>query len=63
MIVSCEIMFERMIQNNRDEDVCRAWVVFADEDHTFWMSESEYFHYSQNWWIPLSISLEAIRNQ
>ena len=34
---------ERMIQNNRDEDVCRARDVLADEDHTYHLSESEYF--------------------
>ena len=45
-----------MIQNNRDEDVCRAWDVLAEQDHTYRMSESEYFHYRQNWWITLSKS-------
>ena len=25
---------ERMIQNNRDEEVCRAWDVLAEQDHT-----------------------------
>ena len=40
---------ERMIENNRDEDVCRAWDVLAEQDHTYRLSESEYFHYRQNW--------------
>ena len=47
---------ERMIENKRDEDVCRAWDVLAEQDHTHQMSESEYFHYKQNWWISLSKS-------
>ena len=25
----------RMIENNRDEEVCRRWDVLADEDHTY----------------------------
>ena len=36
---------ERMIQHNRDEEVCRAKDVLADEDHTYSLSEKEYFHY------------------
>ena len=47
---------ERMIENKRDEDVCRAWDVLAEQDHTYRMSESEYFHYRQNWWISLNKS-------
>ena len=47
---------ERMLENNRDEDVCRAWDVLAEQDHTYHMSESEYFHYRQNWWISLNKS-------
>ena len=30
---------ERMIENNRDEEVCRRWDVLADEDHTNQMLE------------------------
>ena len=33
----------RMIENSRDEEVCRAWDVLADEDHSYRMTESEYF--------------------
>ena len=47
---------ERLIENNRDEDVCRARDVLAEQDHTYRMSESEYFHYKQNWWISLNKS-------
>ena len=35
---------------------CRAWDVLAAKDHTYRMSESEYFHYRQNWWITLNKS-------
>ena len=47
---------ERMILNNRDEEVCRAWGVLAEQDHTYRMSEAEYFHYRQVWWISLNKS-------
>ena len=29
----------RMIQHNRDEEVCRRWDVLADEDHNYHLSE------------------------
>ena len=45
-----------MLENNRDEDVCREWDDLAEQDHTYRMSESEYFHYRQNWWISLNKS-------
>ena len=32
---------ERLLENNRDEDVCRKWDDLADQDHTYRMSESE----------------------
>ena len=35
-----------MIQHNRDEEVCRAWDVLAEQDHTYHISE-EYFHNSK----------------
>ena len=38
----------RVIENSRDEEVCRAWDVLADEDHTYHMSEEEYFYYKNN---------------
>ena len=46
----------RMIEKSRDEEVCRAWDVLAEQDHTYHMSEEEYFHYKQNWWISLNKS-------
>ena len=47
---------ERMLENNRDEDACRKWDDLAEEDFTYRMSESEHFHYRQNWWITLNKS-------
>ena len=35
-----DVFRRRMIENNRDEKVCRAWDVLADEDHTYRMSLS-----------------------
>ena len=43
----------RMIGDNRDEEVCRAWDVLADEDHTYHMSEEEYFYFKNKWWLHL----------
>ena len=37
-----------MIEHNRDEEVCRRWDVLADEDHTYHLSEEEYFYYEKN---------------
>ena len=50
------VFLGRMIENSRDEEVCRAWDVLAEQDHTYHMSEEEYFHYKQNWWIYLNKS-------
>ena len=46
----------RMIENSRDEEVCRVWDVLADEDHTNHMSQEEYFYYRNNWWLHLNKS-------
>ena len=46
----------RMIENSRGEEVCRAWDVLADEDHTYHMSEEEYFYHKNNWWISFNKS-------
>ena len=56
---------ERMLENSRDEEVCRAWDVLADEDHTYYMAESEYFYYRNKWWISLNKSgndTQPVRN-
>ena len=50
------VFSERVNENQRDEEVCRAWDVLAEEDHTNHMSKSEYFHYRQNWRITLKKS-------
>ena len=46
----------RMIGNNRDEEVCRRWDVLADEDHSYHLSEEEYFYYKNKWWLHLNKS-------
>ena len=46
----------RMIENNRDEEVCRRWDVLADEDHTYHLSEKEYFYCKNKWWFHLNKS-------
>ena len=45
-----------MLEHDRDEDVCLIWDNLAEQDFTFRMSETEYFHYRQNWWISLNKS-------
>ena len=35
----------RMIERNRDEELCRRWDALADEDSTYHLSEKEYFYY------------------
>ena len=46
-----ETFRNRMIENGRDEDVCRQWDVLADEDHTHHLTPQEYFYYKSNWWL------------
>ena len=45
-----------MLEHDRDEDVCLEWDDLAEQDHTYRMSEAEYIHYKQNWWISLNKS-------
>ena len=63
--VSCEIherflrdsdFRKSMLEHDRHEDVCLNWDDLAEQDFTCRMSESEYFHYRQNWWISLNKS-------
>ena len=35
----------RMIENHRDEDLCRRWDALADEDHTHHLTTQEYLHH------------------
>ena len=39
------------LEHDRDEEVCIKMDDLADKDFTNQMSESEHFHYRQNWWI------------
>ena len=41
----------RMIENHRDEDLCRRWDALADEDHTHHLTVQEYFHCKNKWWL------------
>ena len=41
----------RMIENNRDEELCRKWDALADEDHTHHLISQEYSLYKSNWWL------------
>ena len=51
-----DVFRRRKIENNRDEKVCRAWDVLAGEDHTFHMSQEEFFYFRNNWWLHLNKS-------
>ena len=41
----------RMIENHRDEELCRRWDALADEDHTHHLTTQEYSLYKSNWWL------------
>ena len=41
----------RMIENGRNEELCRRWDALADEDHTHHLTPQEYYHYKRNWWL------------
>ena len=40
-----------MIENHRDEDLCRRWDALADEDHTHQLTAQEYLYYQSEWWL------------
>ena len=40
-----------MIENHRDEDLCRRWDALADEDHAHHLTSQEYSHNKSNWWL------------
>ena len=40
-----------MIENHRDEDLCRRWDALADEDHTHHLTPQEYLHCHSKWWL------------
>ena len=41
----------RMVEHHRDEEICQRWDALADEDHTRHLTEIEYFHYKNKWWL------------
>ena len=41
----------RMIENHRDEDLCRRWDALADEDHTHHLTTQEYLQFKSKWWL------------
>ena len=41
----------RMIENDRDEDVCRQMDALADENHAHHMTPQEYYYYKSNLWL------------
>ena len=41
----------RMIENDRDEDVCRQMDALPDENHTHHLTPQEYYYYKSNWWL------------
>ena len=41
----------RMIENHRDEDLCRRWDALADEDHTHHLTAQGYLHFQSKWWL------------
>ena len=45
-----------MLEHVRDEDAWLKWDDLAEQDFTYRMSESEYVHCRQNWWISLNKS-------
>ena len=45
----------RMIEDQRDEDICRRWDVLADEDHTHHLTAQEYL-YNKNKWCFIQIN-------
>ena len=48
----------RMIENNRDEELCRKWDALADEDRTHLVTPQEYSLYLSNWWLHSNILCE-----
>ena len=40
-----------MIENDRDEDVCRQMDALSDEDHTHHLTPQEHHYYKSNWWL------------
>ena len=42
----------RMVENHRDEELCRRWDALADEDHTHHLTYTRILLiYKSNWWL------------
>ena len=41
----------RMIENHRDQILCRRWDALADEDHAHHLTTQEYSLYKSKWWL------------
>ena len=41
----------RMIENHREEELCRRWDALADEDHTHHLTAQEDSFYKSKWWL------------
>ena len=41
----------RMIESNRDEELCRKWDALADEDNAHHLTTQEYSLYKSKWWL------------
>ena len=40
-----------MIENHRDEELCRRWDAFADEDHTHHLTNYTIILFQSKWWL------------
>ena len=40
-----------MIENHRDEELCRRWDALADEDRTHHLTTQEYSFFQSKWWL------------
>ena len=58
MIVSCEILIFANVSSNMIEMTMFVsnGTILQNKIFTYRMSESAYFHFTQNWWIPLKKS-------
>ena len=43
-----------MIENHRDEELCRRWDALADEDHTHHLTTLEYSYFQSKWLLHSS---------
>ena len=50
-LIRSETFRSRMIENGRNEDLCRQMDALADEDHTNHLTSQQYFYHKSNWWL------------